>query len=82
MALPGLAGRWVGTGSLCCTAELARQISGKLLMAEFASVDQEVLDAVVEVTNMIVGNVKNALENEIGPAALARHTGGHLWPQL
>ena len=39
-------------------------------MTEFASVDQEVLDAVGEVTNMIIGNFKNALENEIGPTAL------------
>ena len=70
MALLGLAGKWVGTGSLCCSPQLAREISGKLLMSEFASVDQEVLDAVGEVTNMIVGNFKNSLENEIGPTGL------------
>jgi len=40
-------------------------------MSEFASVDQGVLDAIGEVTNMIIGNFKNSLESEIGPTASA-----------
>jgi chemotaxis protein CheX len=71
VALIGLTGKWMGTGSICCTAELAREISGHLLMAEFASVDQEVLDAIGEVTNMIVGSFKNALEDYLGPMGLS-----------
>jgi chemotaxis protein CheX len=66
VALIGLTGKWVGTGSLCCTGEFARKISGQMLMSEFASIDQEVLDAIGEVANMIVGSFKNALETEAG----------------
>ncbi len=66
VALIGLTGKWVGTGSICCTGEFARKISGHLLMSEFGSIDQEVLDAIGEVANMIVGSFKNALEAEIG----------------
>ncbi len=66
VALIGLTGKWVGTGSICCTSEFARKISGQLLMSEFASIDQEVLDAMGEVANMIVGSFKNALEGELG----------------
>lgn len=71
VALIGLAGEWAGSGILCCKAETARQISGLLLMQEFAAVDEEVLDAVGEVTNMIFGNVKTALEEETGPMGLS-----------
>jgi len=66
VALIGLTGKWVGTGSISCSGELARKISGQLLMSEFASIDQEVLDAIGEITNMIIGGFKNALEAEAG----------------
>ncbi|HLM99505.1 MAG TPA: chemotaxis protein CheX [Bryobacteraceae bacterium] len=66
VALIGLTGKWVGTGSVFCTGDFARKISGQLLMSEFASIDQEVLDAIGEVTNMIVGSFKNSLEAEVG----------------
>jgi len=66
VALIGLTGKWVGTGSISCTGDFARKISGQLLMSEFASIDQEVLDAMGEVTNMIIGSFKNALEAEVG----------------
>jgi chemotaxis protein CheX len=71
VALIGLTGQWVGTGSIACSAEFACKISGHLLMTEYKSVDQEVLDAVGEVTNMIIGNVKNALEDEAGPMGMS-----------
>ena len=71
VTLIGLAGKWVGTGSICCSAEVARKISGQLLMSEFANVDQEVLDALGEVTNMIIGNFKNAIEDLAGPLGLS-----------
>jgi chemotaxis protein CheX len=41
------------------------------MMSEYAAVDDEVLDAVAEVTNMILGNVKTALEERIGPMGLS-----------
>ena len=71
VTLIGLAGKWVGTGSICCGPETARKISGQLLMSEFASVDQEVLDALGEVTNMIIGNFKNSIEDLAGPLGLS-----------
>jgi len=71
IGLIGLTGKWTGTGSVACTGELARKISGQFLMAEFPSVDQEVLDAMGEITNMIIGNFKNALEEEAGPMGMS-----------
>lgn len=71
LALIGLAGKWAGSGTFCCSSESAQRISGALLMQEFAGVDEEVLDAIGEVTNMVLGNVKTALEEELGPMGLS-----------
>jgi chemotaxis protein CheX len=67
VALVGLAGeKWVGAGSICCSTELSCKVAGTFMMTEYAAVNDEVLDALGELTNMIIGNVKNELENEIG----------------
>ena len=71
VSLIGLAGPWMGTGSIACSPALACKISGALLMSEFAGVDDEVLDAVAEVTNMVIGNVKTIIEEEVGPMGLS-----------
>jgi len=71
VSLIGLAGPWVGSGMLACKAETARRISGLLLMQDFSAVDEDVLDAVGEVTNMIFGNVKTLIEELIGPMGLS-----------
>ena len=71
VSLIGLAGPWMGTGSIACSPALACKISGALLMTEFAGVDDEVLDAVAEVTNMVIGNVKTIIEEEVGPMGLS-----------
>lgn len=71
MALIGLAGAWAGTGTFSCSSETARRVSGAFLMQEFASVDEEVLDAICEIANMILGNVKSELEEELGPMGLS-----------
>lgn len=71
VSLIGLAGQWVGTGSVFCSAPFACRISSRMLMAEFPAVDDEVLDAVAELTNMIVGNVKTGLEEHLGPMGLS-----------
>jgi chemotaxis protein CheX len=42
-----------------------------MLLAEYSSVSEEVLDAVAEVTNMIIGNVKSNLERHLGPLGLS-----------
>jgi chemotaxis protein CheX len=71
VAIIGLAGKWVGTGTFSATAEGARTIASRMLMQEYAAVDDEVLDAIGEVTNMIVGNVKTGLEEEYGAMGLS-----------
>ena len=66
----GLAGSWTGAGAIACTAEFCK-ISAKLLMSEYSSVNEEVLDAVGEVTNMVIGNFKNSSEDLPGPLGLS-----------
>jgi chemotaxis protein CheX len=71
VALVGLAGAWVGTGSVSCSAEMACKLSSQFLMSECESVNDEVLDTVGELTNMIIGNFKAVLEDELGPMGLS-----------
>ena len=67
----GLAGSWAGTGSVSCSPALACRICATMLMCEAPSVNEEVLDAVAELTNMIVGSVKTELEQTLGPLGLS-----------
>ncbi len=71
VAFVGLAGTWVGTGSVSCSAPFACKMSSQFLMAEYQAVNEDVLDAVAEVTNMIIGNVKTRLEEDLGPMGLS-----------
>jgi len=71
LSFVGLAGSWVGTGSVSCSAVFACKISSQFLMAEYTSVNEDVLDAVAEITNMIIGNVKTRLEEDLGPMGLS-----------
>ncbi len=71
VSLIGLAGSWVGTGSIACSGELACKLSAQFLMSEYEAVNEEVLDAVAEVTNMIIGNVKTLIEEQLGPLGLS-----------
>jgi len=67
----GIAGSWVGTGSLTCSPTVACRICSCMLMTEATAVDEEVLDAVAELTNMIIGSVKTDLESDLGPLGLS-----------
>ena len=71
VCLIGMAGAWTGTGTLSCSAEFACRIASRMLMAEYAVVDAEVLDAVAEVANMVLGNVKTALERSLGSMGMS-----------
>lgn len=75
VAFLGLAGRWTGTGMLSCPPALAAKLASQLLMSDYAvgseAVNEEVLDAVAEIANMVVGNVKNILEEELGPMGMS-----------
>jgi chemotaxis protein CheX len=74
LALLGLAGQWVGTGSLCCSAAIACRLASLMLMAEYPALNDEVLDAVAELANMVVGNIKTKLEETLGAMALSTPT--------
>jgi chemotaxis protein CheX len=67
----GLAGAWAGTGSVTCSPTLACRICSLMLMTESTSVNEEVLDAVAELTNMIIGSVKTDLEQHLGQLGLS-----------
>ena len=67
----GVAGSWVGTGCVACSPALACRVCSQMLMTENTSVNEEVLDALAELTNMIIGSVKNDLEQELGPLGLS-----------
>jgi chemotaxis protein CheX len=71
VSLVGLAGSWVGTGSISCSAECACHIASQLMMCRYEAVNDEVLDAIAEVTNMVIGNVKTLLEEKLGPLGLS-----------
>jgi chemotaxis protein CheX len=71
LSLVGMAGVWTGAGSISCSALFARRICSLLLMTEADAVNEEVLDAVGEVANMIIGNLKTAVEERVGPIGLS-----------
>ena len=71
ISLIGLAGAWTGAGRISCSAGLACRLSSALLATEYAAVNEDVLDAMAEITNMIIGNVKSTLEDQLGPMGLS-----------
>lgn len=74
VCLLGFAGQWSGSGSIRCSEALARAISGKLLLSDFDSVNEEVLDAMGEIANMIIGNFKDDAAFKLGPLGLSTPT--------
>lgn len=91
LGLVGIAGSWIGTGAISCSAAFACHMSSLLLSAEYGHVDSDVLDAVAEIANMIFGNVKTALEEQVGTLGLSiptvvfgknfqtKHTASRIW---
>ena len=71
MAFVGIGGTWVGSGVISCSASFACRICELFLMTEASAVNEEVLDAVGELTNMIIGNFKTAAEAVVGPLGLS-----------
>jgi chemotaxis protein CheX len=75
ISLVGITGDWGGSGVFCCTPVLASIICARMLGTELnttsPSIDEEVLDVVAEITNMMIGNVKNGLEPITGPLAIS-----------
>lgn len=71
LALIGIAGAWIGTGTISCSPAFACKIASSMLMAEYEQVNGDVLDALAEIANMIFGNVKTMLEEYVGPLGLS-----------
>jgi CheY-specific phosphatase CheX len=46
-------------------------MASQMLMAEYATVDADVLDAVAEIGNMVLGNVKTELEKSLGAMGMS-----------
>jgi chemotaxis protein CheX len=74
LALVGLAGAWVGTGSMSCSTALGCHLAGQMLMTECPGINDEVMDALAEIANMVIGNVKTQLEGSLGSMALSTPT--------
>ncbi|MBM3756378.1 MAG: chemotaxis protein CheX [Acidobacteria bacterium] len=70
IALIGMAGPWFGTGAILCKPDLACKIAGAMLMSEYDTVNEDVLDAIAEVSNMVIGNLKTVIEEKVGPMGL------------
>jgi chemotaxis protein CheX len=71
MGIVGVAGPWVGNGVISCTAPFACRLCATFLMTESNAVNEEVLDAVGEIANMVIGNFKTAAEGVVGPLNLS-----------
>jgi chemotaxis protein CheX len=71
VALVGIAGAWTGTGRISCSPRFACHLAGALLSTPFDSVNEEVLDAMAEIANMVIGNVKTHIEERLGPLGLS-----------
>ena len=94
MALVGMAGSWTGAGIISCTAAFACKLCNQFIGTAAEAVDEEVLDAVGEVANMIIGNFKTSVEEHIGALGLSvptviygrnftsRSIGGNSWTVL
>jgi CheY-specific phosphatase CheX len=67
----GLTGARRGTGQLLFEPALACRAASAMLMAEYTEVDDDVIDAMAETANMVIGNIKNHLETRLGPMGLS-----------
>jgi CheY-specific phosphatase CheX len=67
----GLTGARKGSGQLLFEPALACRAASAMLMTEYTTVDDDVIDVVAETGNMVVGNIKNHLETRLGPMGLS-----------
>ena len=74
LAVLGFTGSSNGAGMVWCLPEGACRLASHMLMTEYDEPCDEVLDAVGEIANMIVGNVKSDLEAVLGPLSLSTPT--------
>jgi chemotaxis protein CheX len=71
LSFVGFTGAYAGNGSVSCSASIACDLASRFLMYDAKTVDDEVLDAIGELTNMIVGSAKNLIEDRLGPIQMS-----------
>ncbi len=71
VTLIGITGPWMGTGMIRCKSEFACKIASCMLMTDYSDVNEDVLDAMAEMSNMVFGNVKTNLEEVLGNLGLS-----------
>lgn len=74
VAMVGIAGAVSGNVCIRISNALSCRLASTLLMMECAEVDADVLDAVAELANMVVGGLKTDLEDRFGPMGLSLPT--------
>lgn len=70
MSLVSFTGEYNGTIAVFCPSNIALKIATNMLGMEANKLDDDVKDAVGEVTNMIAGNVKTSLTESLGDMSL------------
>jgi chemotaxis protein CheX len=74
VAMIGIAGAVSGNVCIRISNHLSCRLASGLLMTECSDVDADVLDAIAEIANMIVGGLKTDLEDRFGAMGLSLPT--------
>jgi chemotaxis protein CheX len=74
VAMIGIAGAVSGNVNIRISNELSCILASRLLMMDYTEVNDDVLDAVAELANMIVGGLKTYLEDRFGAMGLSLPT--------
>lgn len=74
VAMVGIAGAVSGNVNIRISNELSCILASRLLMTEYTEVNDDVLDAIAELANMIVGGLKTNLEDRFGLMGLSLPT--------
>ena len=71
IAVIGMAGAWIGTGNVSCSGAAACLMTSQMLGTEYQEVNEDVLDAISEIANMIIGGFKTSAESHLGALGLS-----------
>ena len=74
VAMVGIAGAVSGNVTVRISNELSCILASRLLMTGYPEVNEDVLDAIAELANMIVGGLKTNLEDRFGSMGLSLPT--------
>lgn len=74
VAMVGIAGAVSGNVNIRLSNEFSCILASRLLMSEYLEVNADVLDAIAELANMIVGGLKTNLEDRFGAMGLSLPT--------